>query len=378
MYIALCFLLISFIFTPLSFSVEKDRMRSYFRLDSKQREMLKTVSSDEKNRLLRFFYPRLRSRERFVDIKGYYLILKSNGKHLKFYSNNELKGSPVVTFKRSEGLQLQNGKICIEGSKVVTEEKEFLECEPLKCKVIKKKIELFKYTEYTYMLQKSKESCPESISVNWFDERFMTGLEGWFIPVSSIDYKNKIAVVLTEFNRPLFISLADYLANPKNGELVKLESSKFERDYLLYMSPPNKAEEYRLKHWRKHLLPCVKKKDKECILKFITNNTLKDIDQDMLKYFPNFGASLTDENLKELEACILKGKLLPHGFAYIGEKKVCILDKYFNSEILASTKEGEGLVVSKIVTVEFPEAIVKDPESMSPSRLDKDIFYGEI
>ena len=384
MSLTLWFLWVSLSFTLCPEVFAKEKLKVFFKLDDSQKKILGTLTVDEKNRLLPFFYPRSRVILKYVDFKGEFIAYKVPNASINFYATRELKEPARLTFKGANGLHLHSGEKCIENRELefkTNELKDFYECELLKCKTKKIKKSFNIVTQNYFNLSGNNIACPESFFAYWTQGNIDQNFSGWLIPVGSVDFKTKTAAIVSEFSSELYVSIADCLKDSKKCELVKLDSSIFETDYIRFSSPPADIEEiYRLKHWRKHLLPCVKKKDRECILKFITNKTPEDIDADMLKYYPDFGSSLTDENLKELEECIVKGQLLPHGFAYMGNKKVCILDKYFNSQMRIETDGENEIHISKIVTVDYPDAIERDPHrgAMSPANLHKDIFYREV
>ena len=321
---------------------------------------------------------------KYVDFKGDIIAFKIPGTSVKFYENKDLKGAALLTVKGGDALYLSNGEKCFrkdEAEGLPNDEKEFLECEILKCRSAKKISSVNKIEYHSGSKNDKKAACPHSFLTFWDDDTLGLGFSSRLVPVSQIDHMSKRAVVVAEDGKLSYVSIAECIKNSKFCTLLRLESSLIESDYLKFMTAPIEKEEmYRLKDWRKNLLPCVKKKDKECILKFITTRTSDDFDSDMLQYYPDFGSSLTDENLKELEACIVKGQLLPHGFAYMGNKKVCILDNYFNTRMRIDTEGENGIYVSKIVTVDYPDAIERDPHggAMSPANLHKDIFYREV
>lgn len=142
-------------------------------------------------------------------------------------------------------------------------------------------------------------------------------------------------------------------------EVVNYSNSLYEKDLSKLKEHQRKKDLPIMNILIEDLLPCVKKKDLRCIEKyFVTENDDEFLELGDVFQYPK-KIIVTDEMIKELDACLDYNSVLPHLLGSKGINKVCIFQEPADSII--GTESRKGLVGVKLMGIAYPEAVRTRP-----------------
>lgn len=176
-----------------------------------------------------------------------------------------------------------------------------------------------------------------------------------YLSVSEIESKHNRAIIRWK-NENLYFDLSKC----KNEDclLVEKKTSIWEDKWSTYLKHKAAKDLDVLNYLIKNLLPCVQSKNLPCISKFFFNSETKS-QSGVPPYMEgdfNRGDELeiqfiTDDLLKELEACLSYESILPHLLALKGINKVCIPVTDLKQ---ADTSKKYNFMIDNVT---FPEAV---------------------
>lgn len=172
----------------------------------------------------------------------------------------------------------------------------------------------------------------------------------------SIDEKKKTAE-LSVNDKVMYVDIRKCFDRKDLCSIVDYKHSHYELDWIkLQKVKENKSDEI-LNYFIKNLLPCVEKKNRKCIASFFISST-----DDKDAKTENWGGNkvtVSDEEVEELRYCLRYDSILPHGYAFRGKNKACIINRYFMTNELGP---GRGADTTKLIAIEYPESLSTDDE----------------
>lgn len=207
------------------------------------------------------------------------------------------------------------------------------------------------------ILRENKNCNPKSIRVSNFNYLAKTVGErtNLYIPINS--EKDLINGLLKFYlnGRESFIDLKDI----ENKEIILSKDSLWDSQWLALIEVRKTKKLPFLNYLIEYLLPCVKKKDRNCVQKFFFKEELaptvgmSSLYQDFDTEGGKLQQEINDEVLEELEACLSYESLMPHFLSLRGKKYACIPH---TSLLLEGDSEMERKLL-KLERVTFPEAV---------------------
>lgn len=176
-----------------------------------------------------------------------------------------------------------------------------------------------------------KLKCPYMDNVAF---TFEDNGQGFSFVIKELDQANGVASILLG-NDEYYIDLS--LCKKKNCFVVTKEHSDYDYGQVQLFKRQRAKNDPELEYFIKELLPCVKKKDRACILKFFV--TLNDLKKFAVRNDTHTQTEISDNDIEELEACLRYESLLLHRLAYRGIKKGCLLISEEDYSILTNRKK---------------------------------------
>jgi hypothetical protein len=229
----------------------------------------------------------------------------------------------------------------------------------------------YKPSQSRYSKNRSEQACPYSIDVlKSPDER--SSNNGFLFRFEAIDEKSRIAEIKVN-DKIMFLNIGKCIQQKGLCSIVEYKQSHYELDWIRLQKIRASRSDEVLNYFIRSLLPCVEKKDRKCIAKFFISSA-----DDNNAKTENWGGdkvTVTDEEIEELKHCLRYESILPHGYAFRGKNKACIINKYFMTKELGA---GRGADTTKLVAIEYPESIHLNKEYNNYYSPQRGIFNSAL
>ena len=131
---------------------------------------------------------------------------------------------------------------------------------------------------------------------------------------------------------------------PNECEVINYQKSLYEYALDNLEKHKKKKDLKVFNYLLENLLPCVKNRDLKCAQKFFVKNS---------DHIPEQLHRLSEDDWKELEACLNYDKVLPHYIGSRGINRVCIFEGYLYSGV----EHKKSMVGLRIMDIGYPEAV---------------------
>lgn len=323
------------------------------------------ISDTQKNGNLRWNVPSNYWRDETYLAKGEYISVvsrtpKSDSYEWKVYDNKDFKGEPSFLFS-SEKIKFSNGSYCDDKIPFIVSNNPLLICSFSNCSVVKNtSLEFQESTPFKsrwslYSKEgKFSDFCHEA-------DNFIYGAlkieEGEPI-TPTLNFRSDLILiekgyaVLEIKGKDYYLDLRACREHTNWCETKTFKNSRYENDLLKNEEIKKNKNNELLNQLITNLLPCVKSKDRKCIQSYFV--TADEIRSSKIFSLPAIVATIDDEIISELDACLSYEKLLPHNLGTKGINKVCM----FNNWVDIKTKPTSGS--TKLFGVVFPEGVWTD------------------
>lgn len=309
------------------------------------------------------------SRKQEILLKGqYFRISDTNKRELSIYRSPIRSKEPDMKVNFFKLTFLREGKVlfCNMGFPEQKLTKKAYECGYRYCKPYlgseSVPVAEYAFLKWDYYTSKNK-SCPlnlsDTLTYSHFKERdnhsiYTLSSESFFnIKFQSIE-EDFLKVKIGDTN--FYIDIGFCKEQKGICEVVNYDKSLYEYALLRLEEHKKKKDLPVLNFLIETLLPCVKKRDLNCVKKYFVTEADNNPEQfDVSNYEFKKKISLSEDDWKELEACLNYDNLLPHYIATLGLKRVCIFQGPLNSALVEPRKKD--LAGLKIMDIAYPEAV---------------------
>lgn len=256
-------------------------------------------------------------------LKGKFLLIKEPEKGLRRHYEVSIKDNKgnweyQYSFIPGSAIYKGNSQICEYDARFKTESRpSVFRCRSLGCKQIGPYTIHENPMDYVFVKSGTQVVC--DIQPFWGPYHSREALT--YITFDFIDSRK--SEITKNLSSQIFkIDLDICLKSPASCEVKDLPYSKFEKAWINMKIVQMEKSDRFLNGLISNLLPCVIKKDKRCISRYLTTQAqINDVgDPEYHKVI-----ELSDENLKEMEACLKYESILPFGGRLRGIKKMCFM-----------------------------------------------------
>ena len=197
--------------------------------------------------------------------------------------------------------------------------------------------------------------------LTFFKENGLGGVkfdkDGLLIGIQGLNrVSNKAKLILRDNKDDYYIDLSPCLGAGNKCDLLTIKSSLWERRVLRLANEPTGKDNPTLNFYIKNVKPCVLKKDKACIGKYMLGHQdLKD--KKYARFFKDKKETLTSSDLEELESCLNYDSFIPGEPGYKGKKSYCILNVWFDEKESSKIFDGKQEIPKFIVFDHIASAI---------------------